>query len=205
MCDKVMCRNCGLEHVYGWGRCYKCYKYFWRHEKERPESLWMPKRETCLNCGSREVLTAGRCDPCRVYLLRNGKERPLLLAEWYEQKKRLPKWCKVCGTPSLLCRGRCRACDRYWRVRGKERPKRLWCDDLNCSNCKKPLCSVPWKCKGYCNACYQFEKRGQKRPPHLWGAGKEGFCDCGQPANHMIDKFPLCDSCAIEYKKGAWS
>jgi hypothetical protein len=60
--------------------------------------------------------------------------------------------------------------------------------------------------RGYCNACrHYFVRTGKKRPPHLWGNGPEGWCECGKPANHMIDKFPLCDSCAVEYKKGAYS
>jgi hypothetical protein len=39
----------------------------------------------------------------------------------------------------------------------------------------------------------------------LWGNGPYGRCDCENPATHLIDKFPLCDSCAVEYKKGAYS
>lgn len=159
----------------------------------------------CRNCGIEPVASCGRCLPCYWYHRRHGIERPSKLIESRELRKKNPRWCKNCGSPGVLRHLRCENCDSYWRRNRKERPRHKFEDFTQCKNCHVPL-EERNRRNGMCKKCYQYEWCfGRPRPQKLWGDGKFGWCECKKPANHMIDKFPLCDSCAVEYKKGAYS
>ena len=117
----------------------------------------------------------------------------------------VPHWCKNCGSLSVEYSRRCKNCNVYHRRHGRERPRHLWDIDCKCRTCKRPLKGIR-KAKGKCDACYEYKRRfGRERPKELWGDGKFGWCECSGQANHLIDDFPLCESCATEYKKGAWN
>lgn len=206
MC-KAICVACGERPVHCKQRCRRCHWYKSKHGVDRPAYLnEKQKFDACIVCGNEKVHGEGRCANCYGYWVRHGVERPLVFIEKEKIRKTTPKWCKVCNQRMSVRSFRCDACYEYWLANKKERPMHLWNADMQCKNCKKPLNSDCDPRRGYCNACrHYFARTGKKRPPHLWGNGPHGFCDCGKPANHMIDKFPLCDECAVEYKKGAYS
>lgn len=189
------------------GRCRRCDTYYKRHGVERPKHPTNRGRySACVNCGASKIKSDGRCNACWVYFYKNGIERPRELWERCRQKAIAPAWCKNCGHPDVYCLFRCMNCYRYWRIHDKERPRYMWEDDPKCKTCGRPLRTVKRKDSGRCDACNSYRRKyGIERPQHFWGNGPAGWCDCGQPANHLIDKFPLCDSCAVEYKKGAYS
>lgn len=209
MCEKLLCDNCGEKPAYCKGRCVRCYSYFRDHGIERPvgleHALKIPK--FCANCRRKRAVKNGRCASCQTYFYRHGVERPLSFVYKLEERQASPRWCKNCGSPDLSCNLRCARCDCYWRIHRKERPKHLWVDDPRCKTCGKPLPSGNRrKRSGRCDLCREYRSVYKKeRPQKLWGDGLHGWCDCGQPAHHLIDKFPLCNSCAVEYKKGARS
>ena len=164
-------------------------------------------RNRCKVCSLKPAEFKGRCRPCQLYYRIHGVERPLELIERSVERASKPRWCKVCNKPSTeLRRLRCERCYRYWLLHRKDRPRHYWCDDLKCKVCQIPLSAAKRVIQGHCKKCYEYKRKfDRQRPQHLWGNGPFGYCECGQPANHMIDKFPLCDSCAVEYKKGAYS
>lgn len=205
MCE--ICMICNEKPVFCRKRCVRCLRYLNRHGIERPAQLtWRRSQyDQCINCGNQKVVSNGRCKACRHYFERNGKERPRELVERHQEKKNAPRWCKNCGSPSIAGFLRCNACYRYWKNHGKERPRRYF-DNPNCKNCGIPLDTVVIVKAGHCSRCYEYKRIFKKsRPEKLWGNGPHGWCECGQPAQHMIDKFPLCNGCAVEYQKGAYS
>lgn len=207
MCEKPMCSNCGIKPRRAFGRCVACYEYFIDHGIERPERLWNRPKQ-CVNCGNSSTFAQGRCRSCYKYLWRYGKERPLASEEKRLERIESPKWCKICGDVSLYRGRRCHACYDYFIRNGKERPRHLRVErsERRCSNCGIGANGTRCFKRGLCRTCYDYKREtGKPRPQHLWGNGPAGWCECGQPANHLIDKFPLCDSCAVEYKKGAYS
>lgn len=205
MCDKAMCRICEEKPVYSLERCSRCYTYLRIHGVERPKNIGTPK--LCSNCHQKPAVNRGRCRTCRSYFQRTGKERPPENIKKRAEREAAPRWCKNCGSPDICCNLRCDPCEHYLRIHGKERPYHLYTDDPRCKNCGIPLSdSSRRKVKGRCKRCREYRNIYKKeRPQHLWGNGSEGWCECGKPANHSIDKFALCDECAVEYKKGAYS
>lgn len=203
MCEKALCVACGEREAVATGRCFRCYQYLRIHGFERPR---FQKHDRCVNCGAECIHSNGRCPTCASYFFKHKVERPKRLIEHNQEKKQAARWCKVCGNVGELRMMRCDACYAYWRKHHRDRPKHLWRDDLNCKTCGKPLHMVKRAIRGYCFHCYDYKQTYKKeRPQRLWGNGPCGFCDCGKPANHLIDKFPLCDGCAKDYKKGAYS
>lgn len=162
----------------------------------------------CVNCGSKGTHAKGRCITCYKYFWVHKVDRPLEFIERKAKRVSAPRWCKVCGHPALYRSFRCHACHDYYMRCRKERPRHLYVsiEDGRCANCGISALGVPRFRRGRCRRCYEYKMRhNTERPESLWGNGPFGYCECGQPANHMIDKFPLCDSCAVEYKKGAYS
>ncbi len=102
------CKVCGALEVYGYGRCYNCYRYYYRHKRERPRHFW-DKNHTCKTCGVplsslgvyddgvkvRRRQVKGRCHACRIYLYRCKRERPERL--WGIGPA---GWCE-CGFPAV--------------------------------------------------------------------------------------------------------
>lgn len=155
----------------------------------------------CSNCGKLAQLNGGRCTACRSFFYRHSVERPAEFVNRQLERAANPRWCKVCGNPKIIANCRCNACDHYWRAHGKERPYRYWTENKACKNCKVPLAAVKRKRGLRCGACDDYKRKyGVNRPKYLWGDGVHGFCECGYPADHMIDKFPLCNRCAKEYQ-----
>lgn len=208
MCDKPLCMICHEKPVLCRERCVRCLRYLQRHGIERPaRPTWHKGQyERCINCGDPKLAANGRCKACKCYFERNNKERPRELWERRKAEAQMPRWCQNCGSPNIMGHMRCTACYRYWKAHGKERPYRYFADNAKCKNCGIPLDTVVIVKKGHCSKCYEYKRMYKKeRPQKLWGNGPHGFCECGQPANHLIDKFPLCDGCAVEYQKGAYS
>ena len=209
MCDKPLCWVCGEKPVFCKERCVRCYSYHRDHGIERPKglekALKIPK--LCSNCQRKIAVKKGRCLACRSYFQRHGTERPMQYLAKLAERVAAPRWCKNCGSPEVSCNLRCARCDGYWRIHKKERPYHLHTDDPRCKTCGKPLPNGSRrKLSGRCDHCREYRRVYKKeRPQKLWGNGPHGFCECGQPANHLIDKFPLCDGCAVEYQKGAYS
>lgn len=208
MCEKPLCAICKEREVYAKGRCSRCWAYQRKHGGiDRPATpTWYKGVYTaCVNCGYGKPYSKGRCKACHTYFERNQIERPSSLWQRRHEEATLPRWCKNCGAPSLTGYMRCLACYRYWKVHSKERPRHYFAADATCKNCGIPL-ALGRKRKGKCSRCYEYKRVfGRERPAHLWGNGPHGFCECGQPAHHLIDKFPLCNGCAAEYQKGAYS
>lgn len=208
MCRKSLCTICEEREIYARGRCGRCWSYYRKHGGvDRPvvPTWYKGQYKQCVNCGESKPYSKGRCKACHTYYERNQTERPFVLFERHKEKAVLPRWCKNCGSPSITGFLRCNACYRYWKAHGKERPRRYF-DNPNCKNCGIPLDTVVIVKAGHCSRCYEYKRIFKKsRPEKLWGNGPHGWCECGQPAQHMIDKFPLCNGCAVEYQKGAYS
>jgi len=210
MCEGIeRCFVCSERPAYCTGRCVRCYRFKQRHGFDRPTEPAPLK--LCSNCGVKPAFARGRCPACLSYFKRHHIERPLSLIEQAQKREEAAKhsawWCKNCGSPDIESNMRCTRCARYFRMHGKERPRHLFVDDPRCKVCGKPLpTDGRRKLSGKCELCRHYEEtRGKKRPAHLWGNGPHGWCECGQPAQHLIDKFPLCNGCAVEYQKGAYS
>ena len=167
----------------------------------------MCDKKLCMVCGEKPIDCSGRCATCRMYFKKYGVERPASLIEKARAlrmfKQNSARWCRNCGSLELGYNMRCFLCANYLARHGKERPRVLWSDDPRCKNCKKPLPTDGRRYhSGKCELCRHYEEEvGRNRPPHLWGDGKFGFCECGYPADHLIDKFPLCNRCAKEYQQ----
>lgn len=160
--------------------------------------------EKCVVCGEIPRVFRGdkRCTACWTYRWRHGVDRPI---EWIERSRRrkgAPKWCRVCGsTDSRIVNQMCSACNKYFYRHGKDRPRHYWDEEAKCRTCKIPLDKAPFPSNGRCNACNMYKRNnGTERPKYLWGDGIHGWCTCGYPADHLIDKFPFCNRCAKEYQ-----
>lgn len=143
----------------------------------------------------------GRCEACYRYFKAHGVERPDRMVIRYQKRKedlkKKPLWCRVCGNPKLKANFRCDACDRYYRRHKKERPKHLWSDEVNCSNCGRPLAHVARRGE-LCLGCYaSWKYNGVMRPREKWGIGEYGWCDCGEPAQRWLEgaELGLCYGC----------
>jgi hypothetical protein len=144
------------------------------------------------------VHAKGLCHTCYTYELKHSSPRPKELILRYrpfaEGKK--PLWCKNCGSLKLLANLRCKPCDQYWRRHRKERPRRLWDVEVVCENCARPLASVARR-GSQCLDCYRYHKRyGKVRPLAETLRGTYGWCDCGEPAEVLLDElWPVCWGC----------
>jgi len=198
MCENTPCRICGeIRRIHAKGRCKRCYGHFIRWGKERPTEK-KKKPTTCARCGIDDVYCSGHCKKCYRHRFNRGTIRT------YKYKNpELPRWCKNCGSPGVNTEQRCEACAWFFKRHKRERPRHLWDETFCCKTCKLPLSTYKgWKIKGRCNPCYKYLKRtGRDRPREYWGIGVHGWCECGFPATHLIDKFPLCNRCAKEYQQ----
>jgi len=199
----MLCTICNERPTFTKGRCQRCSTYYYRHGSERPACpTTRGVYASCINCGREQINGYGRCRACRQYVLRKGIERPKELWQRRIQEAELPRWCKNCGNPSIMGYMRCTSCYRYWYNHGKERPRKYFQDDPVCKTCGIPLDAVLRKKSGRCERCYEYLRRFKKeRPDKLWGHGPHGWCECGNAAHHLIDKFPLCNDCAKEYRR----
>lgn len=208
MCEKSLCVVCNEREIYASGRCGRCWTYYRKHDGvDRPTVPTWHKgvHSACINCNYGKPYSAGRCKACHSYFERHQCERPQALWQRRQEEAKLARWCKNCGAPRVTGYMRCNSCRRYWKKYSKERPRRYFADDVTCKTCGIPLVLVRKKADR-CTRCYEYKRIYKKeRPAHLWGNGPHGWCDCGQPAQHKIDNYPLCNGCAVEYKKGAWS
>jgi len=115
------CSRCGASS-YAKGRCIACYRYWRRHNVERPTYRFAPR--WCRTCKGVGVLHGkGYCKNCYDYRRRTGRARPRHL--WDKEIG-----CLTCGMPLATAtkprRGRCNACYHYLRKKGVERPRELW-------------------------------------------------------------------------------
>lgn len=166
----------------------------------------------CSNCKRKPAYRGQRCTTCRAYLYNYGIERPQILwfkqAERIEKKAKAPAWCSNCGSMEISHNFRCYRCARWLHEHKRERPRHLWAEDPRCKNCTHPLPVAKGRRKtsGLCQLCrVYFNKYKKHRPKKAWGIGSAGWCDCGAPAEHKINKFTLCNQCAVDYKKGAYT
>lgn len=160
-----MCSNCQANKVYARGRCYACWKYYNRTNKERPKKLWFKilgrhekgRPKWCKNCGSPKVVANLRCEPCRTYLRRHGKERPKHLSSDYEQL------CRICTKPleRITKTGYCTQCRKYRNQSGgKERPRHLWgIGEFGWCECGNPATVQSVEFGGLCAICHGEESR----------------------------------------------
>lgn len=207
------CSNCGrtveLNERMIKGRCLACYKYVRTLGKERQPESMTPRLQYpawCESCGvelTRNVKRIGnKCEKCSRYEKRYGKPRPAVLFP--------PRGlCRQCRIRSAKYRhsGLCEVCSRYKRKYGKNRPK--WLDGHTCRNCGRPT-NTWYRRTGLCPTCSKYRsKTGKDRPSHLWGVGIHGWCECGNPASHVVpitvhkhtEDMPLCDGCHAEYMR----
>lgn len=193
------CSNCGRSAPLKTGRCLVCYNYWRRVGEERPPHLHQRKWSRgalCDNCKRAPIHGKGRCAACYRHWKKYGTERKSRRTRTPQQMK----WCKRCGRLQVYAFNRCVTCYRYRRIHGKDRPKYLFDDEQRCQNCSIPLRTLisasgkrTTSIKGICEACYNYKRRfGIERPQRLWGAGPEGWCDCGYPAVALVEDIPVC-------------
>ena len=210
MCKTVTCVNCGETKPHGGhGMCKNCYRYWHTHRTMRPVDSNERRRRRkilhCINCGAlREGTHAkrGMCSKCYAYWRWSGVMRPAHISR--RANGAPPPLCANCRQNIVQHGKLCKLCANYKYQHGKRRPPRLWAD--SCTNCGKPHNGSHPR-SGMCIRCRRYQnKSGRPRPAHLWGKGKLGWCDCGNPATHMIsvkihrhtDTIPVCDACYEE-------
>lgn len=175
------------------------------------EAKTEPKVTTtiCRNCKyQKKIAVWGMCDACCSFWRRNGKMRPAGIIRRAAAREGKAKWCKTCGHTKIKANQRCATCYRYWLLTGKARPKWFWDEDYCCSVCDFPKAAVKTYKQGRkafygdkCSACYRYQYRYNKpRPSHLWGKGTHGWCECGSPAEHQINKIAMCNRCVKDYR-----
>jgi len=208
-----VCENCGAESVKARDMCNSCYQYWRKHGEMRQVSVHLhPHRHAtgCVNCGA--VLVVGKkrqglCNACSSFLRKNGRMRTNA-----DIKHKPGGICTNCKAEVAVTKGLCKTCYNYQNVYGVNRPRRLYSRPEHCKNCGYPLVSgaqngIARPSKGLCRRCYEYQKSFKvARPPRLWQKGAYGWCDCGQPAEHIIavkihnhvDNIPVCDACCAE-------
>lgn len=209
----VTCINCGeVKPHQGRGMCKNCHRYWHRHRTMRPLDSNERKRRRkishCINCGAlREGSHArkGMCSKCYAYWRWSGVMRPERIIR--KTNGAPPPLCANCHQ-NIVHHGKlCKLCANYKYQYGKRRPPRLWAD--SCTNCGKPHNGSHPR-SGMCIRCRRYQyKHGKPRPAHLWGKGVHGWCDCSQPATHIItvkisnhsDTLIMCDDCYKEYQR----
>lgn len=163
----------------------------------------------CGNCKQeRPKRCRGLCEACHTYQKRHNQNRPMHLIRREVAKLKKIRWCQTCGNPQIDSNHMCGACRKYWATSGKARPKWLWDDEFCCTTCGIPKRIARHTAGGHvnfrkdkCRACSQYERKyGKPRPQHLWGNGSKGWCDCGYPAEHEINKIVMCNRCVKEYR-----
>lgn len=150
----------------------------------------------------------GLCSACSTFYFKHRQMRPRRLIEASAIRRRKAKWCMTCGNPNVMCKQECKSCYGYRERNGRPRPRWIWDDEFPCVNCGIPKKAASRrKCgrilfhKDRCAPCYSYQRRtGKERPEYLWGKGKHGFCDCGSPAEHQIDKINMCNRCVKDYR-----
>lgn len=176
-----------------------------RHEVKAEEYPFV-----CKHCGypCKKTHGLGLCSACATFYFKYRQMRPRRLIEASATRRRKAKWCMTCGHPDIMCKQECKLCYGYRQRNGKPRPRWMWDDDLCCVNCDFPKKAALRRKNGRiyfhqdkCAACYAYHKRtGKERPEYLWGKGSKGWCSCGYPAEHQIDKINMCNRCVKEYR-----
>lgn len=163
----------------------------------------------CANCKlEKKKRSFDLCAACYDYQHTHKKNRPMHLVRLELEKQERSKWCHNCGSPNIRACFLCMPCYNYKNRTGKHRPKWLRDDEFCCTVCGIPKRLTPLDAdgattfrKGKCRACASYQRyHGKPRPPELWGNGKYGWCDCGYPAEHQIDKINMCNRCVKEYR-----
>lgn len=164
----------------------------------------------CRDCGINKRLPKRgiTCAACNRYKLLHGVPRPSALIAREQAKRNAIKWCEVCGHTTVYALQKCKPCHDYWLTHKKSRPQWLWDEDICCSVCGFPKKAARRNKSGRlafrkdkCQPCDTYQReQGRQRPPHLWGKGSKGWCACGYPAEHEINKIVMCNRCVKEYR-----
>lgn len=210
------CTHCGRVDKYlSLGLCSRCHNYLRRTGK-------LPALKVithCRDCG-REIKPTrrgrGLCSRCSAYLWRHGKHwTPEISKRSKHEPAPICECCRERPANNRIPKPMCDRCNLYWKRTGKFRPR--WRDADSCKVCGKPRQDQPRTfVLGRCLGCYEYwRNHGRKgeRPAHLWGKGEHGWCDCGNPATHVVtviiknhtEEFTLCDECYKEHQRQvAW-
>lgn len=126
------CTICHDRPVRTVGRCGRCYNYWRRTGRERPD--WIkPRVMVCLVCNERPAVGVGRCMRCTAYLRKRGVERPPTLSHPNKSHPQgQPHTCSNGCPVAPVARGFCWPCYQYFRRHGHNRPaymvRQFWGD-----------------------------------------------------------------------------